>query len=141
MKKTILAGVVLIVIVLSPLAESRAGGYISSPGIYFGINWKTSVYDKIWIPGHWEHFRGNWRWFDGYWGERRYVRDHRAVDIKRRLLSRARWIQGHWEHRHGDRVWVEGHWKKKHKPLAYQSKKLRGRAQYREAHDRNYSRR
>jgi hypothetical protein len=141
MKKTILAGVVLIIIVFSPLSESRAGNYSTSPGIYFGINLEIPVYDKVWVPGHWEHFRGDWRWFDGYWVKRRYARDHRAFDKERRQISRERWIQGHWERRHGDRIWVAGHWKNRHKPAAYQSNKLEKRARYWEEHDRDYSRR
>ena len=138
MKKTILAGVVLIVIVFSPLSESKAGGYSTSPGIYFSINWGNPVYDKVWLPGHWEYFRGNWRWFDGYLGKRRYARDHRSVDKKRSQLSRARWIPGHWEHRHGNRVWVTGQWENRHKSMAYRSKESWKRARYREKHNRDY---
>ena len=142
MKKTILAGVVLIVIVFSPMSESRAGGNSTSPGIYFGINWRIPVYDKVWVPGHWELFRGDWRWFDGYWGKRRYARDHRAYNKRIRPVSRAKWIQGHWERRHDDRVWVAGYWDRRHKPVAYSRSAEQGKSrQYREEHNHDYSRR
>ena len=124
MKKMVLAGIALVAIVFSPLAEARAEGYRSSPNIYFEISLGVPVYDKAWVPGHWEKRHSNWRWFEGYW-EKRYK-------------PRATWIPGHWEKRHGNRAWVKGHWGKSYKQKDYKHSKKKGkRKQYRKKHSHN----
>lgn len=52
--------------------------------------------EAVWIPGHWEHRRGEWVWIPGHW--------------TRRPRPHAHWVPGRWEPRGGGWVWVPGHW-------------------------------
>lgn len=126
MKKVVLAGIALVAIVFSPLAESRAEGHRSSPSIYFEVSLGMPSYDKVWVPGHREKRHGHWIWFEGYW-EKRYK-------------PTAAWVSGHWKKRHGHRVWVAGHWGKSYKQKDYRhSKKKKKRKRHWKEHSYNLS--
>jgi hypothetical protein len=49
-----------------------------------------------WIPGHWEHRRGDWVWIPGHWGR---PPRHGAV-----------WVPGHWSPRGDGWAWTPGRW-------------------------------
>lgn len=139
MKKILLAGFGFIVILFSPLTDSWAGGYSSSPSIYFGISWENPTYNKVWVPGYWELWRGERIWVEGYWGEKRYSKKYRSADKRRRHRSRAYWVPGHREFRYGHGVWVAEYWGGKHRPEHYYpSKKSEKRSHYWKNHDRYY---
>lgn len=116
MKKVILAGAVVAVIVISPLSESWAHGYRYSPGLTVGLSWGIPLYTDVWYSPYWNRPYGDWVWYEGYRVKNRppkYYRKYRA----RRARARDVWVSGHWERRGGDWLWITGYWKdhKKHK--------------------------
>ena len=52
--------------------------------------------EAVWIPGYWQHQRGEWVWMPGHW--------------ERSPRPNAVWVPGHWEERRGGWVWMKGHW-------------------------------
>ncbi len=120
MKKLILPGIIILVVVLTPLSESKAGGiYVSKPSISFGVSWGPSYYDDVRVDGYWTYNRyGDWIWIDGY--------------RKTRYRPKGVWADGYWKRRHGRWVWVDGYWKSKRGRGFYAKEKYRShRAKHR----------
>ncbi len=118
MKKVILAGIFLSVIVFSPFTESQAGRYNSSSGIYLGINLGSPYYDDVWVSGYWE-IKPKYKyreWTDRY--------------DRRRYRQRSVWVPGYWERKRDYSVWETGYWEKRYEPRKAYWKQKRWEKRY-----------